>query len=183
MGARFRAPLSGLQASPINLVAANLGSVILLKLLNAGNYAGAAEQLPRWNKADGQTLAGLTNRRAADAAVLFDKAFRYLTDMPTQRVHQQICECFSVPSADGCPGIRAPWGNEFGPMIEGCVRCAETWLDGSSLPLWWALAQNRKRHHPGDPQEAFEAGFLLRLQQTLIMRSKAATSQSASFDA
>lgn len=40
MGARFRAPLSGLQASPINLVAANLGSVILLKLLNAGNYAG-----------------------------------------------------------------------------------------------------------------------------------------------
>ena len=37
MGARFRAPLSGLHASPINLVAANLGIAILLKLQNAGN--------------------------------------------------------------------------------------------------------------------------------------------------
>ncbi|MDN5451131.1 MAG: hypothetical protein L0G06_09635, partial [Enterobacterales bacterium] len=67
-------------------------------------------------------------------------------------------------------------------MIEDGVRCAETWLDGSSLPLWWAMARNRnrnrKRHRPGDPQEAFEAGFLLRLQQTLIMRREAVTSQS-----
>ncbi|QXI07015.1 hypothetical protein HU718_004790 [Pseudomonas tensinigenes] len=118
-----------------------------------------------------------------DAAVLFDKAFRYLTGMPAQRVHQQIGEYFSVPSADGCPGIRTPWGNEFGPMIEDGVRCAETWLDGSSLPLWWALAQSRKRHRPGDPQEAFEAGFLLRLQQALVTGRKDATSQSTSFDA
>ena len=118
-----------------------------------------------------------------DAAVLFDKAFRYLTGMPAQRVHQQIGEYISVPSADGCPGIRTPWGNEFGPMIEDGVRCAETWLDGSSLPLWWALAQNRKRHRLGDPQEAFEAGFLLRLQQALVMGREAATSQSTSFDA
>ena len=118
-----------------------------------------------------------------DAAVLFDKAFRYLTGIPAQRVHQQIGEYFSVPSVEGCPGIRTPWGNEFGPMIEDGVRCAETWLDGSSLPLWWALAQSRKRHRPGDSQEAFEAGFLLRLQQTLIMRREAATSQSANFDA
>lgn len=50
-------------------------------------------------------------------------------------------------------------------------------------PLWWALAQNRKRHRPGDSQEAFKAGFLLRLQQTLIMRREASASQSTSFDA
>ena len=46
-----------------------------------------------------------------------------------------------------------------GSYIREGVRCAETWLEGSSLPLWWALSQNRKRHRPGDPQEAFEAGF------------------------
>jgi hypothetical protein len=74
-------------------------------------------------------------------------------------------------------------GNEFRPIIEGGVRCAETWLDGSSLPLWWALAQNRKLHRPSDPQEAFEAGFLLRLQQAPIMRHEAVTSQSTSFNA
>ena len=118
-----------------------------------------------------------------DAAVLFDKAFRYLSGIPAQRVHQHIGEYYSVPSAEGCPGIRTPWGNQFGSMIEDGVRCAQTWLDGSSLPLWWALAQNRKRHRPGDPQEAFEAGFLLRLQQTLIMRPEAVTPQTTSFDA
>jgi len=37
--------------------------------------------------------------------------------------------------------------------------------------------------HAGDSQEAFEAGFLLRLQQTLIMRREADTSQSTSVDA
>jgi lysozyme len=41
----------------------------LLKLLNAGNYDGAAKQLPRWNKAGGQVLAGLSRRRAAEAAL------------------------------------------------------------------------------------------------------------------
>ena len=35
-----------------------------------------------------------------DAAVLFDKAFRDLTGIPAQRVHQQIGEYVSVPSAD-----------------------------------------------------------------------------------
>lgn len=79
--------------------------------------------------------------------------------------------------------LRLKIQNEFGPMIEDGVLCAQTWLDRSSLPLWWVLAQGRKRHRPGDPQDAFEAGFLLRLPQTLSMRCEAPTSQSISFDA
>ncbi|KJZ49015.1 hypothetical protein LOY55_03660 [Pseudomonas sp. B21-040] len=118
-----------------------------------------------------------------DAAVLFDKAFRYLTGIPAQRVHQQIGEYVSVPSAEGSPAIQTPWGDEFAPAIKDGVRCAETWLEGSSLPLWWALSQNRKRHRPGDFQEAFEAGFLLRLQQTLINLREVAASRPTSFDA
>lgn len=41
----------------------------LVKLLNAGDYAGAAGQFARWNKAGGRVLAGLTRRRAAEAAL------------------------------------------------------------------------------------------------------------------
>lgn len=41
----------------------------LLKLHNAGNYAAAADQFGRWNKAGGRILAGLTKRRAAEAEV------------------------------------------------------------------------------------------------------------------
>ncbi|MNH36694.1 Lysozyme RrrD [compost metagenome] len=49
-----------------NLGAANLESSTLRRLLNAGNYASAAEQFPRWNKAGGKVLAGLVRRRAAE---------------------------------------------------------------------------------------------------------------------
>ena len=39
----------------------------LLRLLNKGDYAGASKQFSRWNKAGGNVVCGLTNRRAAEA--------------------------------------------------------------------------------------------------------------------
>lgn len=47
----------------------NLASSTLLKLHKAGDYAGAAAQFARWNKAAGKVLPGLTRRRAAEAAL------------------------------------------------------------------------------------------------------------------
>ena len=44
-------------------------SSTLLKLLNQGNYDAAEAQFARWNKAAGKVMAGLTNRRAAEAAL------------------------------------------------------------------------------------------------------------------
>lgn len=41
----------------------------LLRLHNAGDYAGAAGQFARWSKAAGKTLPGLVRRRAAEAAL------------------------------------------------------------------------------------------------------------------
>lgn len=38
----------------------------LLRKLNAGDFAGAAEQFDRWNKAGGKVLNGLVKRRAAE---------------------------------------------------------------------------------------------------------------------
>ena len=55
-----------------NLGAGNLAQSTLLRKLNAGDYAGAAAEFPRWNKAGGKELAGLTRRRAAEKA-LFEK--------------------------------------------------------------------------------------------------------------
>lgn len=49
-----------------NLGVGNLNSSTLLKKLNAGDIQGAADQFPRWNKAGGRTLAGLTRRRLAE---------------------------------------------------------------------------------------------------------------------
>lgn len=41
----------------------------LLRLLNAGDYAGAAAQLPLWRNAGGRVVQGLVNRRAAEVAM------------------------------------------------------------------------------------------------------------------
>lgn len=44
-------------------------SSTLLRLFNAGDTSGAHAQFPRWNKAGGKVVNGLTNRRRDEAAV------------------------------------------------------------------------------------------------------------------
>ena len=50
-----------------NLGGGNLKASTLLKVLNAGDYAGVPAQMLRWNKAGGKVLEGLTRRRQAEA--------------------------------------------------------------------------------------------------------------------
>ena len=49
-----------------NLGAGAFATSTLLRMLNQGDYAGAAGQFKRWNKDNGQVVAGLTRRRAAE---------------------------------------------------------------------------------------------------------------------
>ncbi|MFV3380265.1 lysozyme [Pseudomonas sp. NY15354] len=57
-----------------NLGSANLESSTLRRLLNSGDYAAAADQFPRWNKAGGKVLAGLARRREAERALFLEAA-------------------------------------------------------------------------------------------------------------
>ena len=50
-----------------NVGADKLKSSTLLRKLNAGDFGGAAQEFPRWNKAGGEVLSGLVKRRAAEA--------------------------------------------------------------------------------------------------------------------
>lgn len=52
-----------------NLGAGSLSTSTLLRKLNAGDYAGAADEFLRWNKAGGKVLNGLTRRREAERAL------------------------------------------------------------------------------------------------------------------
>jgi lysozyme len=52
-----------------NVGPANMASSTLIKKLNAGDVNGAADEFPRWNKAAGKVMAGLTTRRAAERAL------------------------------------------------------------------------------------------------------------------
>jgi len=71
---KVKVPLNDQQYSALSSFAYNVGptnfsSSTLLKKLNSGDYEGAANEFKRWNKADGQTLEGLTRRRAAEEAL------------------------------------------------------------------------------------------------------------------
>ncbi|MBP1008361.1 lysozyme [Enterobacter hormaechei] len=52
-----------------NLGARSLSTSTLLRKLNSGDYAGAADEFMRWNKAGGKVLNGLTRRREAERAL------------------------------------------------------------------------------------------------------------------
>ena len=60
---------SALVSFCFNLGAGSLFQSTLLKLLNQGDFQGAADQFPRWDKAGGQALEGLTRRRKAERAL------------------------------------------------------------------------------------------------------------------
>ncbi len=66
-------PVSPMQLAMLTSLAYNAGigafrSSTLLRLLNSGDYVSAAEQFPRWNKAQGKVMPGLVKRRAAERA-------------------------------------------------------------------------------------------------------------------
>ena len=49
-----------------NVGLANFLSSTLLKMVNAGDFSGAAKQFSRWDKNDGKVMTGLTRRRKAE---------------------------------------------------------------------------------------------------------------------
>lgn len=56
-----------------NLGEANFASSTLRRLINAGNYSGAAAEFDKWVFANGQRMEGLAKRRACERA-LFESA-------------------------------------------------------------------------------------------------------------
>ena len=52
-----------------NLGVGNLKKSTLLRLVNAGDFAGAAQEFKKWNRAGGKVLLGLTRRREAEATL------------------------------------------------------------------------------------------------------------------
>lgn len=66
---------SALVCFSYNVGAGALRESTLLRLLNRGDYNGAANQFPRWNRAGGRVLAGLTRRRNAERALFLSQDY------------------------------------------------------------------------------------------------------------
>lgn len=69
-----RVPLTTSQRDALISFVFNVGvnafrTSTLLRKLNAGDYAGAAAEFPRWNRDNGAVVAGLTERRLREQAL------------------------------------------------------------------------------------------------------------------
>jgi len=64
---------SALVSFTYNLGAGALQHSTLLKLVNQGNFAAAAREFLKWNRAGGRVLPGLTRRRQAEEALFIRK--------------------------------------------------------------------------------------------------------------
>lgn len=75
-----KTPINDNQFSALASFTYNVGSgafrsSTLLRKLNAGDIRGAADEFPRWNKAGGRPLAGLTRRRNAERLLFLGEDF------------------------------------------------------------------------------------------------------------
>ena len=61
--------IASLESLIYNIGQGNFASSTLLRLLNRGDFEGAAAQINRWDQAGGQVMAGLVRRRAAETAL------------------------------------------------------------------------------------------------------------------
>ncbi|MFK8185281.1 MAG: glycoside hydrolase family protein [Phormidesmis sp.] len=91
---------SALVAFAFNLGASALAESTLLKLLNKGDYLGAADQLPRWNKADENRSLGLTRRRLSERALFLSQPWEgyrsYEGPVKPEQVIASLGSSFSV---------------------------------------------------------------------------------------
>lgn len=80
-----------------NCGAGNLKSSTLLRKVNRRDFAGAAREFAKWNKAGGRVLKGLTRRRAAEAT-LFQGAGCIAVDA---REDEPMAQAVDAPTAPG----------------------------------------------------------------------------------
>jgi len=57
-----------------NIGGGNFSKSTMLKLLNAGDYAGAANEFPKWRKGGAMVLPGLVKRREAERELFLKPA-------------------------------------------------------------------------------------------------------------
>jgi lysozyme len=71
---------SALVSFTFNLGPRNLLNSTLLKRLHQGDVVAAANEFPKWNKAGGQVLRGLTRRRNAERALFLGQSWGSFSD-------------------------------------------------------------------------------------------------------
>lgn len=124
-----------------NLGAGALERSTLRTLHNQGDYAGAAQEFLKWNRAGGQVLAGLTRRRMGESDVYATGTYSDSGAMPATLTTLRI-----GMSGDAVKTLQAKLGidpdGQFGPHTQEVVKQFQTnnnlAPDGIVGPQTWA---------------------------------------------
>ncbi|SDS85561.1 hypothetical protein SAMN05216598_3014 [Pseudomonas asplenii] len=103
----------------------------------------------------------LAHRLIADGIALYTLAFQRLESPQPRAIH--------IPAtrrpANDTPEQPTPWDNHYARQLADGAREAERWLHGADTsPLWAELARRRRLYRTEPCREAFETGFLRRIQ-------------------
>lgn len=105
-----------------NLGGTNFAKSTLLRKLNAGDYAGAAEEFGRWVNAGGQRLPGLVRRREAEKKLFLSpaKSEPKTVSRSTLRRGDTGTAVLDLQRALGF--VNSAVDGSFGPLTEHAVR-------------------------------------------------------------
>jgi lysozyme len=100
----------------------------LLKKLNAGNYDAVPAQLMRWNKTKGKVVAGLTNRRAAEAGMWAKGSFVESSTTKAEAKDKPLAKSREVMGGTVAGGMVTATAviNETAAQIEPLAMYSET---------------------------------------------------------
>jgi len=121
-----------------NLGEDQVGSSTLIRKLNAGDYAGAAEQFDRWIYDNGKVEKGLVRRRAAERA-LFEKGGA----RPLLKLGDKGSDVLDLQTLLAARGLyRWSVDGDFGPRTDASVRYFQAieglTIDGKAGAQVWA---------------------------------------------
>jgi lysozyme len=121
-----------------NVGAAAMRKSTLVRKLNAGDYAAVPGELARWNKVKGKVVAGLSNRRAAEAGLWARGSFVSSRDIEPAAPAQSstaaevsklggvaAAAATAAPALTGLSGLHWAVGVA---LVAGAVILAALWL-------------------------------------------------------
>lgn len=117
-----------------NVGETNFKNSTLLKKLNAGDRIGACNELPRWNKAGGNVVKGLTNRRLHEQKVCLGKDETINAALNSLSVQQEAPETLISMSQGVDKG--EPVSTLVGPLNEPEVSVPDVVAEAPVEKCW-----------------------------------------------